>query len=49
MENLIKNEYNYNTNFRNFVDEYCKNNGCSLEEAFNAEQVKGKFWMYTEV
>ena len=47
--NLIKNEYKYNTAFRQFVDEFCRNNNCTLEDAFNDEQVKRKFYMYTEV
>ena len=47
--NLIKNEYMYNSNFREYVDEYCVNNGCTLEDAFKDDQVKRKFWMYTEV
>lgn len=49
MQNLMKNEYMYNTNFRNYVDEYCRNNDCTLEDAFKNEQVKKKFWIYTEV
>ena len=47
--NLIRNEYRHNTNFKKFVDEYCKNSGCTLEDAFNDEYVKRRFWMYTEV
>lgn len=46
---LVQNEYKFNAVFREYVDEYCKHNGCTLEEAFNDEQVKRKFWMYTEV
>ena len=47
--NLIRNEYVFNSNFRKYVDEYCANNGCTLEDAFNNEQVKRTFYMYTEV
>ena len=46
---LIQNEYKFNVNFRRYVDEYCENNECTLEDAFNSEQVKRKFHMYTEV
>ncbi|MCM1234150.1 MAG: hypothetical protein NC489_28945 [Ruminococcus flavefaciens] len=47
--NLIENEYRYNTAFRQFVYDFCRNNGCTLQDAFNDEQVKKKFWIYTEV
>lgn len=46
---LMRNEYVYNLSFKKYVDEYCDKNECTLEEAFNSEQVKRKFWMYTEV
>ena len=46
---LIQNEYRFNENFRNYVDEYCKGHGCTLEDAFNDEQVRKKFWMYADV
>ena len=47
--NLICNEYKFNKNFKNFVDEYCKKNGCTREDAFKDEQIKRIFWRYTEV
>ena len=47
--NLIKNEYKFNKNFKQYVDEYCEKNGCTLEDAFNDENVRRKFYMYTEV
>lgn len=49
MNCLMQNEYRYNPNFRQYVDEYCVSNQCTLEDAFNDEYVKRKFWMYTEV
>ena len=49
MNLLIKNEYKYNSNFRRFVDEYCETNRFTLEEAFNDDYVKRRFWLYTEV
>lgn len=47
--NLMRNEYKYNTNFRKYVDKYCIDSGCDLEEAFKSEQVKQMFWKYTEI
>ena len=49
MTNLMKNEYLYNLNFRKYVDEYCNRNKCSVEEAFDNENIKRMFWRYTEV
>lgn len=47
--NLLQNEYKYNVNFRKYVDECCKKNGYTLEDALKDEQVKRMFWRYTEV
>lgn len=49
MTNLMKNEYRYNSNFRKFVDEYCNNNRCTVDEAFCSEEIKKVFWIYTEL
>lgn len=49
MKNLIKNEYKHNSNFRKYVDEYCKQNRCTIDEAFCNEDVKRMFWRCTEV
>ena len=46
---MIKNEYNYNTYFKRYVDEFCRVNNCTIEEALENEQVKRMFWRYTEV
>ena len=46
---LIENEYRYNSYFRKYVDEYCEKNGCTLETAFKNDQIKRKFYLYTEV
>lgn len=46
---LMINEYRYNSNFREYVDEYCDENNCSIEEAFNNIYVRQKFWMVTEL
>jgi hypothetical protein len=43
MTNLMKNEYRYNSNFRKFVDEYCNNNRCTVDEAFCSEEIKKCF------
>lgn len=45
---LIQNEYKYNTNFRKYVDEYCKINCCTKEDAFKDEKVKFMFLKYTD-
>lgn len=47
--NLMKNEYQYNCNFRKYVDEYCNRNRCTVDEAFCNEDVKRMFWRYTEI
>lgn len=49
MNNLMKNEYKFNTKFRQIVNEYCNRNKCTLEEAFKDNQIKQIFWRYTEV
>lgn len=49
MNNLMMNEYRHNTKFRKIVDEYCNKNECTLKDAFKDDQIKNKFWMYTEV
>lgn len=46
---LIQNEYKYNSNFRKYVDEYCRINHCTKEDAFKNEKVKSMFWKYTEI
>lgn len=46
---MIKNEYMYNSNFKNYVDEFCRINKCSVDEALENDQVKRMFWRYTEV
>lgn len=46
---LVSNEYNFNFNFRKYVDQYCKDNNCTPEDAFKDEQVKRMFWRYTNV
>lgn len=46
---LMKNEYRYNSNFRKFVDEYCKKNKLSIKEAFDKSDVRKMFWRYVEV
>lgn len=47
--NMIKNEYKFNSDFREYVDEYCEKHECTLEDAFNDEDIKQIFWKYTEV
>lgn len=45
----MENEYQYNSNFKKYVDEYCNKNRCTVDEAFDNETVKRMFWRYTEV
>lgn len=45
----MKNEYQYNSNFRKYVDEYCKKNNLEVNEALKDEHIKRMFWYYTEV
>lgn len=47
--NLMRNEYQYNSNFRKYVDEYCNRNKCTIEDAFNNEIIRRMFLRYTEV
>lgn len=47
--NMIINEYKYNSDFMEYVDKYCEKNNCSLEDAFNDDDIKQVFWKYTEV
>ena len=49
MLNLIKNEYSYNSNFRKYVDDFCKRNMCSIDIAFKDDKFKRAFFRYTEV
>ena len=49
MTNLMKTEYQHNSNYRKYLDEYCKINNCAVYEAFSNEEVKRMFWRYTEV
>lgn len=49
MTNLMRNEYQHNSNFGKYVYEYCNKNRCTVDEAFYNEEIKRMFWMYTEV
>lgn len=46
---LMKNEYRYNLSFRKYVDEYCYKNGCSLEDAFDDENIKKILYVHRGV
>lgn len=46
---LIHNEYRFNSNFRKYVNEYCKKNDCSIEDALKDKNIKRMFWRYTDV
>ena len=49
MTNLMKNEYQHNSNFRKYVDEYCNRNRYTVDKAFDNDNIKRVFWRYTEV
>jgi len=49
MTDLMKNEYQYNSNFRKYIDEYCNRNDCTVYEAFNNDEIKRMFWRHTEI
>ena len=46
---MIKKEYMYNSNFRRYVDEFCRSKKCSVDDALQNDQVRNMFWRYTEV
>lgn len=46
---MIQNEYRYNRRFREYVDKYCREKGCTVEEALTHGQVRKAFLHYTEV
>ncbi len=48
-DNLIKNDYMFNVNFRKYVNEYCANNKCTFEDALKKEEIKQAFRRHTEV
>lgn len=45
----VSNEYKFNTNFKKYVDEYCKENNITVDEALNCEEVKRVCLYYTDV
>ena len=49
METMIKNEYLHNSYFRNLVNEYCKKNRISIDEAFKEEEIKKLFLRLTDI
>lgn len=49
MYSMLKSEYMFNSNFRRYVDEYCRKNGCTKEDAFNKKEVRQTFWKHTDV
>ena len=43
---MIKKEYMYNSNFRRYVDEFCRSKKCSVDEALQNDQVRNMFWRH---
>lgn len=46
---MLQNEYIFNQRFREYVDSYCKNHGCTVDEALTHELVRQACLYYTEV
>ncbi len=46
---MIENEYRHNKRFRVYVDEYCEENGLTLEQALKRDEVKRMFRYYTDL
>ena len=49
MRQMAENEYRYNSRFRAFVDDWCREHGVTTEEALERDEVKQAFWRFTEV
>lgn len=45
----MHNEYKFNKKFRDYVDKYCKQNKCSIEESFGSAEVRRAYQQYREV
>ena len=45
---MIQNEYMFNRRFREYVDKYCQDNECTVEEAFTHEAVRKAYLHFTE-
>ncbi len=45
----VRNEYRHNRDFREYVDKYCAEHGCSVEQALEHKQVRQAFLYLTEV
>lgn len=48
-KSFIKNEYKHNERFREYVDRYCKNHHCAVEEVLEHELIYQVCLMYTEI
>lgn len=46
---MMETEYTYNKNFRDFVDEYCRGNGCTVDDAMSKGEVRRAYLHYREV
>ena len=49
MEHIIKNDYRYIKQFRDFVDKYAKENHITTDQALKQEDVKMEWKQYTEL
>lgn len=48
-QKMMETEYMYNRDFRYFVDEYCRGNGCTVEDAMSQGEVRRAYLHFTEV
>ena len=46
---MLKNEYQHNKRFREYVDKHCEEYCCNVEEALTHDEVKAAYRYYTEV
>ena len=45
---MMKEFYNTNTDFKNYIDKYCKKHKCTVEEALQHKLVKEVYEQYKE-
>lgn len=45
---LMKEFYNSNADFKNYVDKYCKKHKCSIEEAMKHKLIEAVYEQYKE-
>lgn len=48
-QRVMESEYRYNRSFRNYVDRYCKEHGCTAQDAMTKGEVRRAYLHYREV